>query len=160
MNWKLALQLCMELLKQFEGFKAEPYLDSAGIPTIGYGTIRYPNGYPVLMTDRPITREEGLDYMRREANNKIEAIDILLKRPVTTHQAAAMLSLTYNIGATAFRNSTTLRRFNARDFVGAADAFLLWDKAHVDGRLVVVDGLHNRRVAERKVFITPDTEEV
>jgi hypothetical protein len=32
----------------------------------------------------------------------------------------------------------------------------MWDKATVDGQLVVVQGLYNRRVAERTIFLTAD----
>jgi GH24 family phage-related lysozyme (muramidase) len=33
------------------------------------------------------------------------------------------------------------------------DAFLMWDKAHVDGQLVEVNGLKNRRSAERTLYL-------
>ena len=38
----------------------------------------------------------------------------------------------------------------------AADAFLLWDKTHIDGQLVTVKGLLNRRRKERALYLTPD----
>jgi lysozyme len=44
----------------------------------------------------------------------------------------------------------------AQDYANAADAFLLWDKATVDGQLVVVQGLLNRRQAEKTLYLTPD----
>ena len=34
----------LALIRRWEGFRAAPYLDSAGVPTIGYGTIRYEDG--------------------------------------------------------------------------------------------------------------------
>ena len=54
-NWPgdaAVFPFCMPIIKQFEGFRAKPYKDSAGIPTIGYGTIQYPDGKAVtMMTD-------------------------------------------------------------------------------------------------------------
>ncbi len=44
-------QNCLDLIKKWEGFRANAYLDPVGIPTIGYGTIRYPNGQKVQMGD-------------------------------------------------------------------------------------------------------------
>ncbi|MFM7716173.1 MAG: lysozyme, partial [Microcystis sp.] len=44
-------QICLDLIKKWEGFRANAYLDPVGIPTIGYGTIRYPNGQPVELGD-------------------------------------------------------------------------------------------------------------
>ena len=29
--------ICLEKLKEFEGFRSEAYLDAAGVPTVGYG---------------------------------------------------------------------------------------------------------------------------
>lgn len=41
----------IQLILSFEGFSAKPYLDSAGIPTIGYGNTYYPGGKKVTMKD-------------------------------------------------------------------------------------------------------------
>jgi lysozyme len=65
-----------------------------------------------------------------------------------------MVSLAFNIGAAGYRSSTVLRRHRAGAYRAAADAFLLWDKAHVDGQLVTVAGLLNRRKAEMALYLT------
>ncbi|MDJ0532783.1 MAG: lysozyme [Xenococcaceae cyanobacterium MO_207.B15] len=44
-------QNCLDLIKKWEGFRSEAYLDPVGIPTIGYGTIRYPDGRKVGLGD-------------------------------------------------------------------------------------------------------------
>lgn len=158
-NWpgdSAVFPLCMPLIKQFEGFRAAPYKDSAGIPTIGYGTILYPSNKAVTMADKPVTEADATGFLSFEMGLKSKAIAPMLQRPASLHQAAAMLCLTYNIGTGAFQTSTVLRKFNTGDIPGAADAFLMWDKATVDGQRVVVAGLHNRRVAERTVFLTAD----
>lgn len=61
------------------------------------------------------------------------------------NQWAAATSLAYNIGVKAYCGSTVDRRFDARQWAAACDAFLMWNKA--GGR--VVAGLANRRAAER-----------
>lgn len=159
-NWPgdaAVFPFCMPLIKQFEGFRAAPYKDSAGIPTIGYGTITYPDGAKVTMNDPACTDDEATAWLSFQMSLKSKTIAPLLQRAASLHQAAAMLSLTYNIGSGAFSTSTVLRKFNAGDIAGAADAFLMWDKATVDGKLVVVQGLLNRREAERTIFLTADT---
>ena len=45
------------LIAQFEGLRLKPYLCSAGVPTIGYGSTFYPSGRKVTMQDKPITQE-------------------------------------------------------------------------------------------------------
>ena len=69
--------------------------------------------------------------------------------PLNDNQLAACTSLAYNIGLAAFRGSTLLRKLNDGDYQGAADQFPVWNKA--GGR--VVQGLVNRRAAERDLFL-------
>src|SRR5262249_44588252 len=61
----------------------------------------------------------------------------------------------YNIGLGAFVKSTALKRLNAGDRLGAADAIELWNKGHVNGKLVILPGLARRRAAERALFLQP-----
>ena len=155
-NWPgdaAVFPFCMPIIKQFEGFRTSPYLDSAGIATVGYGTIQYNDGTKVTMKDPAITDAQAENCLSYQMSLKSAAIAPLLERPATLHQAAAMLSLSYNIGTGAFKGSTVLRKFNAGDIAAAADAFLMWDKATVNGQLTVVPGLHNRRVAERTFLL-------
>lgn len=144
---------CVALIKQFEGFRAAPYLDSVGIPTIGYGSTTYPGGEKIGLHDPAITPDQGVQFLEYSLGLMSQAIAVLFQRVPTLNQAAAMLCLTYNIGAGAFRGSTVLAKFNAGDVAGAADAFLAFDKGHVNGQLVVIPGLLNRRQAERAVFL-------
>lgn len=62
---------------------------------------------------------------------------------------AACLSLAYNIGLGAFGASSVCRKTKARDYAGAADSFLLWNKAQ--GR--VMAGLTARRRLERQMYV-------
>ena len=72
---------------------------------------------------------------------------------ITPRQRAALVSITFNIGSGGFRRSTLLRRLNAGNYEGAADAFLMWNKITVNGRKVVSLGLSNRRERERALFL-------
>ncbi|WP_265429468.1 lysozyme, partial [Chryseobacterium sp. YIM B08800] len=51
----------INLILSFEGFSSKPYLDSAGIPTIGYGNTYYPGGKKVTMKDPSISKEKGAE---------------------------------------------------------------------------------------------------
>jgi lysozyme len=159
-NWPgnaAVFALCEPRIKQFEGFQGAPYRDSANIPTIGYGTILYPNGHTVTMADPAISEPYASQCLEFQMTQKAAVIAVHLTRMPAKHQAAAMLSLTYNIGTNAFIGSTVLRQFNAGQFQAAAAAFLMWDKATVDGQLVVVPGLLARRQQESALFLTADT---
>src|ERR1700743_2745154 len=100
-NWPgndAVFPLCTAIVKQFEGFRASPYLDSVGVPTIGYGTIQYPGGEAVKMSDPAITEPQGIQFLNYQLGLKGNTIAPMFQKRVTLHQGAAMLSLVYNIG--------------------------------------------------------------
>lgn len=140
----------VNLVKQFEGLKLEPYLDSAGIPTIGYGTVYYPNGDRVAMTDPKITEPDAAQYLLFALTEKTKILNDIVKVQVNQNQFDALASFCYNCGQGNLEHSTLLRELNAGNYEAAADQFLVWDKAGG----VVVPGLERRRQAERALFIS------
>ncbi|MCK5602406.1 lysozyme [Candidatus Pacearchaeota archaeon] len=154
-----------EIIKKWEMFKPKPYDDATGkwcrqedlqgIATIGYGTIRYPDGSKVRMTDAPIDENTAIAYVDIFLEKYVNPVFNIIKAPLDTNQKKAIQSLVYNIGAPSFERSTVLKRLNRHDYNGAADAFLMWNKITVDGKKRVSNGLRNRRKDERKLFLTP-----
>jgi lysozyme len=71
---------------------------------------------------------------------------------VTQNQFDALVSLTYNIGVGAIGGSTLIKKLNAKDYKGAAEQFLVWNKGRVNGVLQVIPGLTNRRIKEKAYF--------
>ena len=55
----------LDLIKHFEGFRSVPYLCSAGVPTIGYGSTYYANGTRVKLSDSPISEDWAEEYSER-----------------------------------------------------------------------------------------------
>lgn len=152
-------------IQGFEGFMVRPYLCPANKWTIGWGTTRYPNGDKVKETDFP----QGIPYgFANTCLNYAMARTRLSLQHCTTRiptvpQAAALICLAYNIGVGLhdgvkgdLADSTVLAKFNAGDFQSCADHFLDWNKAHVDGKLVVLNGLTKRRQVERALFLSDD----
>jgi lysozyme len=72
-----------------------------------------------------------------------------LGEPGREQQLIASVSLAYNIGTGGFCRSTAARRFNAGNWRGGCDAFLMWNRA--GGR--VVRGLTLRRERERAICL-------
>ena len=139
----------IDLIKEFEGIRLNAYDDGIGVWTIGIGTIRYPNGVRVKHGDK-ITIEQAEQYLKHDLDSFENIINTKVKVPLTQNQFDALASLVYNIGATNFSNSTLLKKLNAKDYAGAADQFLRWNRA--GGK--VMNGLVRRREAERKLFLT------
>lgn len=140
---------CVDLVKRFEGFYSKPYLCPAKVPTIGYGTIRYPNGTKVTLQDRPCTEAEAFEWLRHELNQKAKEVDAMTTDAVNQHQFDALTSFAYNCGSQALKGSTLLKRVNANVADPTIrDAFMMWVKA--DGK--VLQGLKNRRAAEADLY--------
>ncbi len=123
-----------------EGYRENAYLDIVGIPTIGYGTT---DGVKLGDRTDPIKAlQRALSDMQKFEG----AIKQCVSVPLHQHEYDAFLSLSYNIGARAFCNSTLVRKLNAYDYKGACDEILRWNKA--GGR--VVNGLTIRRQKEHQ----------
>lgn len=80
----------------------------------------------------------------------------LVRLPVNNHQFGGLLVFAFNAGLGALGQSTLLRKLNAGDVAGAAEEFLRWDKARVNGVLKPLAGLTRRRRAERALFLVED----
>ena len=63
----------LEAIKFFEGLKLEAYEDSAGIPTIGYGTIRI-YGKPVKLGMK-IPAEQAEQYLLADVEKFVAAVN-------------------------------------------------------------------------------------
>jgi lysozyme len=139
----------LTLIKTFEGCKLTAYQDVAGIWTIGYGhTLGVTAG--MVFTQDQADQALASDLLSTET-----AVDkVVAGVNATDNQFAAMVSLSYNIGSGNFGSSTVLREHRAGQTQSAAEAFLMWDKATINGVLQVVSGLANRRSAERSLYLT------
>ena len=141
-------QKCVDLVKEFEGLSLKPYLCSAGVPTIGYGTTYYPDNRKVTMKDPEITKEQAESFLMTHLEKYAQTVSKMIKAPYTQGQIDALSCFAYNIGTGNFASSTLLRLFNEGKTKEAAEQFLRWNKA--GGRELA--GLTRRRQAEKDLF--------
>ena len=153
-------QLAAQFIAPFEassGPVLTAYQDIAGVWTIGYGTTFYQGvtGYMPVSEGLIWTADQCMAAL---ANDVAETLAVVVAanewHPWSEDEIIALTSLAYNIGQTSFRSSTVLKQHNQGNKQAAAAAFLLWDKAHVDGKLVTVDGLEDRRKAEAAKYLS------
>lgn len=122
-----------------EGYKDEAYIPVPGdVPTIGFGTT---DG--VKLGDS-ITPERALIRLLNDANKFESSIRKCVNVPLYQHEYDAYVSLTYNIGASAFCKSTLVRKLNNYDYIGACKEILRWDKFRGNS----LPGLTKRRQGE------------
>lgn len=126
-----------------EGYVPTSYQDIVGIWTIGFGTTE---GVKKGQSTNPVAalQRKLADIQKFEG-----AIKQCVTVPLHQHEYDSYLSLAYNIGPTAFCNSTLVRRLNQQDYEGACKEILRWNRA--GGK--EVRGLTLRREAEYKQCI-------
>jgi len=164
----------IELIKSFEGIpdgdpstvNLDAYLDPVGIWTIGWGHaityqgvfLRGPQNKGIARALYPggITIEQAEMLLRGELVNFARDVLRLAKVPLDDGQFAALVSFAFNCGSGNLASSTLLRKLNQGDYAGAADQFLVWNKARKNGVLVELPGLTRRRRAERALFLGED----
>ena len=141
----------LDLVRTFEGFRPDAYYDlgkNKGTLTVGYGFTKadIPDLKPGYKIDK--TRAEQL--LPSLLNRKYGPTIIQnVKVPLSDQQYSALTSFAYNVGPTAFKQSTMLKKLNSGDFEGAASEFDRWIFA--GGK--PVDGLARRRAAEKALFM-------
>lgn len=127
-----------------ERFVPQAYIPVPGdVPTIGWGTTE-----GVKMGDR-ITPDRALVRLLEDADEFAQAVKQCAPVPMYQHEFDAYISLTYNIGPTAFCKSTLAKKLNSGDYEGACKEILRWDK--FQGR--PLPGLTARRQKEYKQCI-------
>lgn len=127
------------MLTGFEAMILHQYSDVAGIPTVCVGHVVRPEDR-VWIADG-VTRDECLTVLQRDVARFEDAIGRVVHVPLSQPMIDALVSLEFNIGEEGFATSTVVRRLNARDYTGAADAFTMWRFAQVRQR----DGTYQRQ---------------
>lgn len=135
-------------IKREEGERLVGYLDSVGIPTIGVGHTGTVEGKPVAK-GMVITPAQSTSLLLRDLAWVESAINGNVKVPLKQNQYDALCSFVFNVGRTAFVNSTLLKKLNAKDYAGAAGQLLQWKRAGT-----IADLLLPRRKRERELFNT------
>ena len=143
----------VSLVKDFEGFRSYSYIDSSGLPVIGYGQTRV-NGRTATM-GQYITPSQADAALEEELYYIQQLVLAHVKVDLNPYQLSALTSLVYNAGTVIVKDSTLIRKLNAGDYLGAAQEFTRWNKANQGGQLVVYPGLTKRRLAEQKLFLAP-----
>ena len=157
---KTSIKGLIEIARE-EGLVPAPYLDSVGVWTFGIGHAatsglepdpsKMARGMPADL-DAAIALSFKLfrDHLGVFERGVLRAITV----PMTQAQFDACVSLCFNIGTGRFGKSSVARHMNAGNPSDAANSFLLWNKGRVNGKLVRIEGLANRRDREKRIFET------
>ncbi len=142
------MNLLTYLIKHFEGYAKRvrfdmcvPYLCSAGVLTQGYGSTGRE-----IKAGHPWTREQAESRLQEDLivfSRGVFALSPVLLQADESRQAA-IISMAYNCGLEAYRNSGLRKCVDRQDWDGARIQIRRWDK--VRGKPVA--GLVRRRRIE------------
>lgn len=140
-------QAAIDIIKKFEGLRFAAYPDPATGDkpyTVGWG---HTGG---VFKDTHIDINMAEKLLRIDLESCMKCVLERVTVPLSDNELSALLCFVFNLGPTAFINSTLLRLINENRKQEAADQFLRWDKAA--GK--VLAGLTARRKAERELFLS------
>lgn len=139
-----------ELIKKWEELRLEAYLPTPqDVWTIGWGHTH------TTKKGQTITKEEAQKLFDDDVKWATDAVNKHVKVGLTQNQFDALVSFVFNIGEGGFSRSTTLKRLNAGNYEGAAEAMTWWNKQ--DGK--ILRGLVRRRAEEKEYFLSDVIEE-
>ena len=146
----------IDLIKFFEGCPQEDgmavsYRCAANKPTIGFGSLHLIDGSKV-QDGMKITLNEAEELLKHELERFEKDVKELVTVELNEDQLSSLIAFTFNVGKTSLSISTLLKKLNASDYDAVPDQIRRWNKATVNGKKVVLDGLVARREAEALLF--------
>tara|TARA_R110000868_G_scaffold242321_1_gene497838 strand:+ start:82 stop:522 length:441 start_codon:yes stop_codon:yes gene_type:complete len=143
-------QSTINLVKKFEGVRYKAYQDVIGKYTTGVGHLILPSEKNLLtkqLTEAEVDILLSKDLMHAQACIQQ---NVRLNR-LTQNQFDALASFIFNLGCSAFSNSTLLKKINGLDSKETITIqWLKWNKAGG----VIRPGLATRRQAEVNLYFS------
>jgi lysozyme len=137
-------EVCLTLMRAFEGFRATPYKCLGGVWTQGYGST----GPHVTADSTPITEADANLLLVLDADAAARAVLRNISVPLTDGQFDALTDFCFNLGGGALQRSRLRAVINRGEHQDVEAELLKWCKAGG----VVVRGLLRRRYAEANLY--------
>lgn len=136
-----------------EGYSTSAYLDSAGVPTVCYGSTTGVK-YPSTVTDAECTSRLKVDL-----ESHLKALD-KLPNDLPDSVLLGSIDFAYNIGVSGFINSSVHSALLRKDYQAASANVLKWKYITVNGRKydcsvrgnTICYGLWKRRLWQSKAI--------
>lgn len=136
------LGIAAPLVQHFEGTVDHTYRDPIGIKTACTGHVD-----ATLQMGQTFTPEQCGEMLGADLSIAAHGVQDCIKVETSVNELAAYTSFAFNVGVTAFCDSTAARKLNAGDHRGACAELSKWTLA--GGKSL--PGLVRRRAAERSL---------
>lgn len=152
---------CIASLINSEDVSLTVYKDQAGLPTIGIGHLLTKHeifigsisisGEYVKYSDG-ITQGQAIILLKQDIEVFSDAVDSLVNVIVNQHEFDALVHFAFNVGISAFKHSTLLRKLNHGKFADVPDEMMRWVHITKNGSKMISNGLFSRRKKEAAMF--------
>lgn len=133
----------IDLIKYYEGLRLEAYKNKDDVWTIGYGHTKF------ARKGMTITEDVAEALLRYDVDWAEEAVRKHVRRELNQSQFDALVSFTFNLGETNFRNSTLLKRVNRGQDNLVPKELTKW----VYRKGSTLKGLARRRIKEAELYL-------
>jgi lysozyme len=151
----------IEMIKHHEGVRFKPYQCPAKLWTIGVGHVLYPNqgkmpidqrgAYALHPEDnRSFSKDEVDAILRADLDRFERGVGRFCPVPLTQGMFDGLVSFSFNVGLGTLQRSTLRQKVLRLDKEGAAEELL----KYCMGGGKVLKGLQNRRIDERRLFLS------
>ncbi len=129
----------VEQVKEMEGFKPRPYVCAGGRVTIGYGHTQKAKEFS------SVNKETAHELLIADLEKAEAAVDRIVKVPLNDGQKAALVSFTFNCGASNLKQLVSgPNRLNSGNYESVEEVLPLYRRAN--GK--ILRGLVERRKKE------------
>lgn len=135
------LSIATAVVTLFEGDEPEAYVDPVGVVTVCYGHTA------TAQLGQTHTDDKCDELLKADLGIALAAVDRHADVDLPIERRAALASFVFNVGESAFKRSTLLRKLNAGDPAGACAELSRW--VYAGGRKL--EGLVRRRQVEREL---------
>lgn len=147
-NRQYVVHMSTYFLSKVEGFSNYAYHDSNGDYAVGYG-------FKTNNTKDFITKSDANKRLKKKVIALQKYVRDNVKVNISMGQEIALISFAYNVGKSAFVNSSLLSELNNRNYKEAENEFKNWIyKRKKCGTLIKSKGLLSRRNKEILLFNT------
>lgn len=105
--------LWAQLIKEFEGFRREAYLDSGKIPTLGLGSTYNHSANRKVKIGDVITLQDAIKWMQIDFQEVVRLANVYIKKPLSQRQSTAICDYIYNRGIGNFLKTQLDELINA-----------------------------------------------
>ena len=149
----------LQVLRASENVSYDVYLDQAGLPTIGVGhcltrsevmsgKIELNDGSILDIRNGGITSHQVNALLESDLQSRESAINKLVDVPLEQYQFDSLVHFIFNVGETAFKKSTLLRKLNQGFYTDVPEQISRWKYITKNGKKIESNGLINRRKVE------------